>query len=217
MAFYPDMEDVIHPRAVKNRSSRHETPIRLDRFAQLGPKCVMGAMSYLSEYAVCSDGTRIGRYCSIARFVELGAVNHPTDYLSTHPFQYSKHHFRGQPEVQDIKRVNFDRKPGPVIGHDVWIGAKAVVLRGVTVGHGAVIGGGALVNRDVPPYAIVAGSPARVLRYRFAPDIVERLLAARWWDRPLSDISALPFDDIEAALTALEALPPCPKDAPWTP
>ena len=166
---------------------------------------------------MCSKGTRIGRYCSIARYVELGAIGHPTDFLSTHPFQYSTYHYKGQPAWDAISRVPFDDLPGPVIGHDVWIGAKAIVLRGVTVGHGAVIGSGAFVNKDVPPYAIVVGSPARVLRYRFDDAVIARLLASRWWDRPLSEVSHLPFGDIEATLDALEALPPAPVDAPWTP
>ncbi|WP_281040324.1 MULTISPECIES: CatB-related O-acetyltransferase [unclassified Mesorhizobium] len=71
---------------------------------------------------------------------------------------------------------------GPiVVGHDVWIGARAIIMSGVTIGNGAVIGAGSVVTKDVPPYAIVAGSPARIIRYRFSPDVVDRIQASEWW------------------------------------
>ena len=82
----------------------------------------------------------------------------------------------------------------------------------MTIGTGAVIGGNALVNKDVPPYAIVVGSPASVLRYRFDEATIDRLLASRWWNRPFAEVSDLPFDDIAAALDMLEAMPPAPED-----
>ena len=206
------MENDIHKRARISRSARHETPIMMERLSILGPNCFMGAMSYLSEFTVCGRGTRIGRYCSIARAVNIGAVAHPTHFLSTHPFQYRSYHFGGQPEYEAVDRVPFDEGAGVTIGHDVWIGANALILRGVTIGTGAVIGGNALVNKDVPPYAIVVGSPASVLRYRFDELTIERLLASRWWNRPFSEVSDLPFDDIAAALDMLEAMPPAPED-----
>ncbi|MDU8929134.1 CatB-related O-acetyltransferase [Alisedimentitalea sp. MJ-SS2] len=202
------MEHVIHPEAFVNKKARLEAPVRLNRFVRVEAKSTIGRMSYLSEYSVCERESHIGRYCSIARYVEIGAVDHPTDFLSTHPFQYGRNHFRGQPEWQAIQRVPFSYKPGPVIGHDVWIGTKVTILRGVTIGNGAIIAAGSLVNTDVPPYAIVGGSPAKVIRYRFERDIIDRLQAARWWDRPLSQISNLPFNDINAALDRLEAMEP---------
>ncbi|TGV65023.1 CatB-related O-acetyltransferase, partial [Mesorhizobium sp. M00.F.Ca.ET.158.01.1.1] len=72
---------------------------------------------------------------------------------------------------------------GPItVGHDVWIGARAIILSGVTIGNGAVIGAGAIVTGGIPPYAIAVGNPARILRYRFAPDVIDRLQSLKWWD-----------------------------------
>ena len=147
---------------------------------------------------------QLGRFCSVARFVEIGPIEHPVDFLSTHPFQYSKHHFANQEAWDRLERCDFDEKPGAIVGNDVWIGLNAVILRGVTVGHGAIIGAGAVVTKDVPPYAIVVGSPAKILRYRFDAGIIQRLLDVAWWDMELEALSGLPFDDIEATLNRLE-------------
>ncbi len=90
------------------------------------------------------------------------------------------------------------------LGHDVWVGANAVIMAGAQIGIGAVIGAGAVVLGDVPPYAIAVGVPAQIKRFRFPAPIVDRLLASRWWDLPLDTLRALPTDDIEACLTAIE-------------
>ena len=205
------MKDAIHPRAIQSKTARWETPVRLDRFSFLARDTHLGRWSYLSDYASTGEGTRIGRFCSIARYVEIGALDHPTDFLSTHPFQYATYHWQGQAEWDAIDRVDYARKPPTIIEHDVWIGAKAILTRGNTIGTGAVIGAGSFVNRDVPPYAIVAGSPAKLIRHRFAPPVIKRLLASKWWNRPMSELSGLPFDDIEKTLDLLDAMPPAPE------
>jgi tetrahydrodipicolinate N-succinyltransferase len=92
------------------------------------------------------------------------------------------------------------------MGNDIWIGANATVLGGVTVGDGAVIAAGAVVTKDVPPYAIVVGTPATVKRLRYSDNIVERLLRAKWWELELADLSGLPFRDVERCLDAIEAI-----------
>jgi hypothetical protein len=84
-----------------------------------------------------------------------------------------------------------------VIGHDVWIGRDAMIMDGLSVGTGAVIAARALVTKDVPPYAIVGGAPARIIRYRFAPELIERLLASQWWTLSPEALRQLPFDDPE--------------------
>jgi len=99
--------------------------------------------------------------------------------------------------------------PEWVIGNDVWIGREAVIMSGVTVGDGAVIGAGAVVGRDVPPYTIVVGNPARALRQRFAPEVVERLLAIRWWDWPDERLrraaGLMQSPDIQAFIDAVDS------------
>lgn len=134
-----------------------------------------------------TDDCSIGKFCSIAPGVTvLGSSEHRTDWVTTYPFNK----FEAFPEAAGIE--GHPRSKGPtVIGNDVWIGSGAIVLSGVKVGDGAVIGARAVVSRDVPPYAIAAGNPARVIRYRFSCEIISRLLAIRWWDFPIEVISML--------------------------
>jgi acetyltransferase-like isoleucine patch superfamily enzyme len=124
----------------------------------------------------------IGNYCSVAPgAVILANADHPTHLPSLYPFRTVLY-------APDKKRpLNVDvTSRGPVeIGHDVWIGANAIILSGVSIGSGAVIGAGAIVTKDIPPYAIAVGNPARVIRYRFSPDIIQQLLEVAW--RFLSD------------------------------
>lgn len=151
----------------------------------------------------------IGKYCSIAEGVEifLGG-NHRTDWVTTFPFPWFG---RAWPEAKGIAG-----HPGTrgdvVIGNDVWLGAGAVVLSGVHIGDGAVVGCRAVVARDVPPYAIVAGNPGVVVRRRFDDDTIERLLASAWWDLPDSRvrqiIPLLLSGDVDAFLRATGMEPP---------
>lgn len=120
----------------------------------------------------------VGAFCSIGPEVLIfGQADHPTQAVSTYPFRTKLLH----PEAGNTDAVT----KGPVrIGSDVWIGARAMILSGVTVGDGAIIAAGAVVARDVPAYGIVAGNPARLVRHRFTPEIVAALLEIRWWDWP---------------------------------
>jgi acetyltransferase-like isoleucine patch superfamily enzyme len=116
----------------------------------------------------------IGNYCSIADEVvfHAGGEHHPK-WVTTSPLTYTP----GAPVV-------WARPVDISIGSDVWIGYRALILGGVTIGHGAVIGAGAVVRKDVPPFAVVGGVPARVNHYRFAPEQIAALLEIRWWDWP---------------------------------
>lgn len=183
----------LHPMIIGEMA--FEPPVTLNGCVIVGPVTI-GIFSYVGDFTRIDNFTTIGRYCSIASSCTIGAASHPLDWLSSHPFQY---HAGTEPGVSKRQRDN----PPTNIGHDVWIGANTVVLAGVTVGTGAVIGAGSFVTRNVPPYAVVVGTPAKGLRFRFPPQIAAELLGLAWWDLPIQDIAELPFDDIAACLAVL--------------
>lgn len=146
----------------------------------------------------------IGRFCQIAhgvRFITASA-NHDMTGLTTFPFPVF------DPGSIEGYKARLPGLPDTVVGHDVWIGHGALILPGVRIGSGAIIGAGAVVARDVAPYSIVAGNPGRVIRSRFPPEDVARLLALAWWDWPVDRIRAAVPALMAADLAALEALAP---------
>lgn len=153
----------------------------------------MGAYSYVRSDSRLLNVREIGRYCSIGRGVTIGepARNHPVEAVSTSPIVS-----QGYREVMKMTSI----------GHDVWIGHDAVIMAGVTVGHGAIIGRSAVVTKDVEPYQIVGGVPARSIRYRFDADIREALLASQWWNLDHDGLLGLPFEDPQAFLNAVSGL-----------
>lgn len=158
-----------------------------------------GAFSYIAPNTTLRVIT-IGRYCSIGDSVQI-LSEHPTDKITTSAALY-----------QSVFAAPFDDFPGEpntgfrqtTIGSDVWIGAEARIKTGVTIGDGAIIGAGAIVTRDVEPFTVVGGVPARKIRDRFDAATVERIQRVRWWDY---DILRQPFDfsDIHATLDGVEA------------
>ncbi len=155
----------------------------------------------LHHYDFLGDRLRIGRFCAIAtgaRFIMNGA-NHALSGFSTFPFNIFG---QGWEEGFDIGTITSGLRGDTVIGNDVWIGAEAVILPGVTIGDGAVIGAFSVVARDVAPYAIVAGNPAVERRRRFAPETIERLLRVAWWNWPIEritqNLAAIRGADIDA-------------------
>jgi virginiamycin A acetyltransferase len=160
--------------------------------AYVGQHVKLGAHSYINVGAIVASGT-IGRFCSIGHYALIGLENHPLNHLSTSPYLYQGRLFG--PEWS----ADFDEMPSPpTIGNDVWVGAGAVVLQGVVIGDGAVIAAGAVVTGDVQPYAIVAGVPARLIRYRFDDETVSRLRASAWWDLPIESVRELYGDAIRS-------------------
>lgn len=143
----------------------------------------------------------VGHYCTFGAKVAVNPFTHPTGWLSMHEFQYNQSSF-DTPEYRDCRKFNREKPKRCEIGHDVWIGHNAVVLCG-QIGTGAAIGAGAVVTKDVPPYAVVVGNPAKVLRFRFDEKTVRDLLASRWWELSLEELSGLPFNDVPAVLEAL--------------
>lgn len=138
----------------------------------------------------------IGAFTSIAEGVTISKGNHPLHTVSTHPFFFQKRFGLRADERPDVAKKN-----GPVvIGHDVWIGRDVTLLTGITIGHGAVIAAGAVVANDVPPYAIVGGVPAKLIRYRFDEARIAALLASQWWLRTDAQLRAQvdTFFDVDA-------------------
>lgn len=143
----------------------------------------------LYHYPINGDRLIIGKFCSIAcgaKFL-FNSANHSLTSLSTYPFPIFFEEW-GLERAQ-VTRA-WDHKGDIVIGNDVWIGYEAVILAGVTIGDGAIIGIRAVVTKDVPPYTIVGGVPAKPIRKRFSDDTIAALLALRWWDWPEERIAA---------------------------
>ena len=163
------------------------------------PNCIFGKEIKIDQNTVIAEATigdftyigsnneikycTIGRYCSIASNIKISLGIHPTDKISTYPGFYSNDtagtvKFTSDPSIIEHKPVN--------IGHDVWIGANSLIMDGVTIGNGAVIGAGSVVTKDVIPYAIVAGVPAKLIKMRFDTDQIALLEQFKWWDKGLA-------------------------------
>lgn len=137
----------------------------------------LGAYSYVSAGARVAN-CKIGPFCSIGNKVFIAPGIHPSGLISTHPIFYSS---AGQCGTVWLTEPTFNENLRATVGADVWIGLNAIVLDGVNVGVGAIIGAGAVVTKDVPPYAVVLGVPAKIVKYRFEASIIERLILSKWW------------------------------------
>lgn len=161
----------------------------------------MGKHSYACQYfTVASEETTIGAFCSIADNVSVGTTHHPTEFLSSHPFCY----FEPVKITENSKQVKFEYRSPVHIGNDVWIGKSVIIMDGITIGDGAIIGSNAVVTKDVPPYAIVAGVPAKIIRYRFSQDMIKQLLKLKWWNLPDQELANLPYDDVKKCIELLK-------------
>jgi len=181
-----------------------EHPVRLQARAELHEGSRLGAFGFLNVGAVVYRRVAIGRYLSCGRGAEIGLAPHPTHALSTHGFAVDSGWFERVPGYGISEHgQTMPEKPITTIGHDVWIGAQAVIRAGVTIGTGAIIGANAAVTNDIEPYQIVGGVPAREIRYRFDPPTIAALLESRWWERPFDEIRRLPIHDIAATIEGL--------------
>jgi len=193
-----------------------EPPVRISN-TNLLHNSTVGAFSYLTDGAIYN--TEIGRYCSIAKAVNIGQSNHPMDWLSTNPFQYEQtFRFRHGalfpyadsyseykvPAENRTNALNSIRKPKTIIGHDVWIGHGVIVTAGVKIGNGAVIGAGSVVTKNVLPYSVVGGVPAKHIKFRFEDNIIKQLNKIEWWNYAPWSLFDVNFNNIESAINSLK-------------
>ena len=206
------------PHTKIRRKLRQKTLVKLGltRYLYNRRRYNIGEFSYIGKNTKIEnkEETTIGKYCSISHEVRLGLSQHPTETLTTHGFV-----LREKPEmvraIDGLLCANKDNvvrlKEKPIsIGNDVWIGFRAIVMDGVTIGDGAIVAANAVVTKNVPPYTIVAGVPAKPIRKRFfnysegGEFVRAKLLELKWWDYPSEFVRKLPFADVEQCIKILE-------------
>jgi acetyltransferase-like isoleucine patch superfamily enzyme len=157
--------------------------------------CEIGLGSYIGAFTALVK-CKIGRFSSIASHVSVAAGAHPVSgFVSTSPSFYAAqpaNHLALSPGglFEEYKYTGSDKRFHVEIGNDVWIAGHVLLLQGIRLGDGCIVAAGAVVTRDVPPYAIVGGVPATIIRYRFPVDIIEKLLSLQWWDRSPEELRA---------------------------
>ena len=163
--------------------------------------CEVGRYTYFSPQSRIIN-CRVGSFCSIGPNIKVGFGRHPTNFVSTYPSFYQPHDYS---KADFGINLEFDSLPPVTIGNDVWVGAHCLIPDGVTIGDGAIIGAGAVVTRDIPPYTLCGGVPAKVIRQRFTGEQVAFLEDLRWWDRDLDWLRerAPLFSSIERLMEAV--------------
>lgn len=187
-----------------------EAPCQISQAADLRGRFSIGAFSTISP----TDGighflhnVEIGRYCSIAAGVWIAPHEHPVDWFTTNALSYDGGLFGWAKKFigHDLPvALPYSNERHVKIGNDVWIGQGAFIKGGVTIGDGAVIAAHAVVVRDVPPYAIVGGVPAKVIRYRFNEETIKELLELRWWRYDLSEMGDLNWADVKGCIRKIK-------------
>lgn len=204
----------VEGRAIKNYipkktsiepSAVLEAPVRFFGACRVRENCTIGQFTFVNDRTTLFPNTAVGRYCSIGKSCEIGAPTHPDNWLTSSPVGFAiERHFPNESAL--FPQSPFPQYQQTTIGADVWIGSLSIITGGVTIGHGAIVGGGSVVTTDVPPYAIVVGAPARVLRLRFDESTVQRLLSSRWWEMDPTEIAKLDFTDVDKSLERIEYL-----------
>lgn len=191
--------------------SRLEPPCVIQ--SALAPRNLINIGAFTGIYGGRLGHATIGRYCSISYNVDIASSQHPADWLSTSMIQYSpdvhgweswlKTHHNIQ--IPDKPRLRFASYQPVQIDNDVWIGQGAFIKSGVHIGDGAIIAAHAVVTKDVNPYEIVAGVPARAIRQRFPDKICEKLLQLQWWKYCISALQDIDFSHVESAIETIDA------------
>lgn len=154
----------------------------ISKKARIGQKCKVFHSS-IGDYSYLGKGSslvyaKVGKFCSISGNVSVGMGHHTLNHLSTSPIFTEHQNGTGHSWTSQSAKVPYKEV---TVGNDVWIGTRVMIIGGVNIGDGAVIGAGAVVTKDVPPFAVVAGVPAKLIRYRFSPEIMEKISDLKWW------------------------------------
>ena len=177
ISFFPKLKGSVRVRGLN---------AAIEPFSRHLPGMFMPLGSYSYSQSFFGSVAVVGRYCSIGTGVDVMGQAHPTDWVSTSHAFYLARRSRSYASKREFF-PQFDEISGEVeVGNDVWIGNDALLAHGVKLGTGSIIAARSVVTRDVPPYAIVAGTPARLVRFRFEEPVVERLLQSKWWLWPLN-------------------------------
>lgn len=179
-----------------------------ESFLQNNGKVEIGAFSYVVQNSFL-ENCIIGRFCSIAANVKLMSEGHPIDRVSTSTWSYGNNinnivRSDFGCEINQNRKILFSDKT--VIQNDVWIGEGAIIKRGVTIGHGSVIAGYSVVVKDVPPYSVVGGNPAKIIKYRFNDDLVKKLVETKWWDLEPNVLAQLDMCNIDSFIDKVEII-----------
>lgn len=175
-----------------------EEHVRLGRVKIKSRNLKIGAYTYLRSGSEVYATSEIGRFCSISENVLIGLERnkHPSNWLSTSLFSKD---IERQYECNSLTEQT-------KIGNDCWIGCDALIMNGVTIGDGAIIGARALVTSDVPPFAIYAGTPAKLIRYRFPNELIEKILVKKWWNISIEYLRGLKMDSPELCVEQISNL-----------
>ena len=198
-----------------------EPPCKVESSADFKSPLYIGAWSATngeSQEGIVFNA-KIGRYCSIAKHAKIGLLQHPTNWLGSTTRMYNREELNyNEFTGKDVEAIPFVSQKLTEIGNDVWIGNGAALMTGVKVGDGAIVAAGAVVTHDVPPYAIVGGVPARVIKYRFDEATIKELLELQWWRYDIADFGAVDWTDVHAAIAQVKRmLKEHPEIAPYEP
>lgn len=202
--FLPDIKSFAMRPLSEIRETLVEGNFELGMYSSVN-RCQLSKGGGIAVSSYVSD-TNFGPYAIAGSRVSIGGFEHPKDWLSVHCFQWGQATTHWDILEENQFRLEKTSKPKiekTYIGPDCWIGNNATILSGITVGAGAIIGAGSVVTKDIAPYAICVGNPARVIKFRFSESIIATLLELKWWELDINEIAKINFNDIKIALSQL--------------